>query len=1012
MRFKDNSFNSVSVLDKLFQYKIDLLCRLDTDGYFLALNTTCEKTIGYKSKELEGRQFLDFIHSEDVAIAQKAICELIQNRVENEFISRFINKDGSCRKINWHSFLDGNKFCILGEDITEQLRDEETIELFKASINNAVDEIYWTKKDGSFECVNEKAYRKLGYSKEEFSKLTLFDIDPSLSRERFNEVWNDCNIENGMECVSGSTFEAINKSKDGTIYPVEVSTSFLKIGDKKYLISHVHDISVKKMEEEVLRKSEEKYRLLFENMTSSFSLRKILFDKNGEPIDFIYIEVNPVFEKYAGIKAKDVIGKRGKELHPQMENYWIKFFGEVAKTGKSNTIVRYSQELDKYFEAFAFRITEGYCAAIFNDVTDRVKNEEILKKFKASIDHSLEGVYWINKEGGFDYVNEQACRMLGYDQEELIQLKIDDIEPTVNCAESLGIWNDMHKKKKSQFRTHESFHKKKDGTLFPVEINFVFIWKGNKSLLLANVKDITDQKKHEKEILTAKEKAEESEQRYKVLHDASFGGIFIHDKGIILDCNQGLTNLTGYTREELIGMDGFILVHEKYRESVADKVKKGQQNSYEAIGLKKSGEEYPIKIEGRNIVYKKGEVRCVEFRDISQQKFIEAEILRAKEKAEESEFFLRESQCSGNIGSYKMIFNEGLWITTETLNNIFGVYDSYERSIADWFKVVHPDDRSLMENYFYKEVIEDLKPFNKEYRIIRNSDNEIRWVHGVGKLFFDNAGNLSEILGTIQDITERKLIEEERRMMNIELENRVKERTFQLQQAIKDLEAFSYSVSHDLRAPIRHVDGFMHLLENSLSDKDERVQNYIDKIYLSTHNMSTMIEELLQFSRLGRADLKTMQVNLSTVVEEILIQFKPDYIKRNIQWNIRNLPTVDGDPVLLKIAFENIISNAIKYTSKEKFAIIEIAELECDSDNTCILIKDNGVGFDMTYKEKLFGVFQRLHIDEQFEGVGIGLANVKRIIERHNGKIDAKSEIDKGASFFITLPKHKKKKLS
>ncbi len=254
-------------------------------------------------------------------------------------------------------------------------------------------------------------------------------------------------------------------------------------------------------------------------------------------------------------------------------------------------------------------------------------------------------------------------------------------------------------------------------------------------------------------------------------------------------------------------------------------------------------------------------------------------------------------------------------------------------------------------------------------------------------------------------ISEQKKAEEERKMMNIELERRVEERTAQLQQANKDLEAFAYSVSHDLRAPIRHIDGFMHLLDKSLGSADVKVLSYIDKVLLSSKNMSTMIDELLQFSRLGRTDLKSRMVNLTEIIEEIITIMRPDYEGRDVKWIINSLPEIYGDPALLKIAFENLISNAIKYTSKKEKAVIEIGVKETNlQDMVCIFIKDNGTGFDMAYKDKLFGVFQRLHKSEEFEGTGIGLANVYRIIKKHNGEINAEGEVDKGATFYITLP--------
>jgi light-regulated signal transduction histidine kinase (bacteriophytochrome) len=197
----------------------------------------------------------------------------------------------------------------------------------------------------------------------------------------------------------------------------------------------------------------------------------------------------------------------------------------------------------------------------------------------------------------------------------------------------------------------------------------------------------------------------------------------------------------------------------------------------------------------------------------------------------------------------------------------------------------------------------------------------------------------------------------------------------------------------------------MQLLKDAIKTTDPKIQNYLQKINISTKGMSVMIDELLKFSHLGRAELHYKETDLNKITTEIIEQFKPDYANRTICWEVENIPLVKGDPALLKVVLENLISNAIKYTSKKEQAIIEIREYKSDENFVTFIVKDNGAGFDEAYKEKLFGVFQRLHTKEEFDGIGIGLANVKQIITKHNGTIDATSEVDKGATFYITLPK-------
>jgi PAS domain S-box-containing protein len=265
----------------------------------------------------------------------------------------------------------------------------------------------------------------------------------------------------------------------------------------------------------------------------------------------------------------------------------------------------------------------------------------------------------------------------------------------------------------------------------------------------------------------------------------------------------------------------------------------------------------------------------------------------------------------------------------------------------------------------------------------------------------DALGRPLAILETNNDVTERKRREEEIRDLNQELGKRSGE----LEASNKELEAFAYSISHDLRAPLRHMVGYTELLQKHAgSALDEKSRRYTATILDSTKRMGNLIDDLLAFSRIARAETRETTVSLQQLVKEVRDEIQPETSGRDIAWTVGELPELHGDRAMLRLALVNLISNAVKFTRKRQRAEIEIGSLEKKNGGVTVFIKDNGVGFDMKYVNKLFGVFQRLHRTEAFEGTGIGLATVQRIIHRHGGKVWAEAMLDAGATFFIEVP--------
>jgi light-regulated signal transduction histidine kinase (bacteriophytochrome) len=271
------------------------------------------------------------------------------------------------------------------------------------------------------------------------------------------------------------------------------------------------------------------------------------------------------------------------------------------------------------------------------------------------------------------------------------------------------------------------------------------------------------------------------------------------------------------------------------------------------------------------------------------------------------------------------------------------------------------------------------------------------------------------VLGEILDVTERQRAEREISRMNLELEERVIERTAELTAANAELESFSYSVSHDLRAPLRQISGFSKILVETYGpDLNPEARRYLQKVQDGAHYMGSLIDDLLNLAKVGRQPLSRRPTPLQRLVETALEILKPEWTGREIEWQIDPLRTAECDPGLLQQVFINILSNAIKYTRIRDRAMIQVGQTTVNGEPV-VFVRDNGAGFDMSYAGKLFGVFQRLHNTRDFDGAGVGLATCQRIVHKHGGRIWAEAEPDKGATFFFTIhndPGSKRERIS
>jgi PAS domain S-box-containing protein len=468
--------------------------------------------------------------------------------------------------------------------------------------------------------------------------------------------------------------------------------------------------------------------------------------------------------------------------------------------------------------------------------------------------------------------------------------------------------------------------------------------------------------------------------------------------GRIMLVNVEAERLFGYARAELIGQPVELLIpaalgraHAEYRRAfAADPRARRMGAGRELFAVRKDGAEVPVEIGLAPITTDEGTLVLAFIADITERKTADAMQARLAAIVESSEDAIISKSLAGVITSWNR--------AAETM---YG-YAAAE-ALGQPLTMLVPPEHQAAEAELLARLRAGEGAQHYETQRLRKDGRRIDVAITVSPLR-DRAGRVVGGSKIARDITERKREQEELRRLSAELAQRVEQRTAELAAANRELEAFSYTISHDLRAPLRHVTSFVELLgKHAGAQLDEKGQRYLRIIAEAGRHMADMIEDLLTLSRLGRSAFSEARVDLNELVEAVRAELAGEAAGRAVTWEVARLPAVRGDVLMLRSALGNLLGNALKYTRPRDPARIEIGMTQ-QAGEPALFVRDNGVGFDPQFAGKLFGVFQRLHRAEEFEGTGIGLASVRRVIERHGGRIWAESTPDQGATFAFTLP--------
>ncbi len=948
--------------------------------------------------------------------------------------------------------LDEDGYALVRENVETALAGERVVEERQASFRKVgqrwLEVIYVPDKDGHGRVrglvimANDATERRrqqevLRYQDQllsetgEIAKVGGWEFDPAtlkgtwtdaVARIHDLEPGLDTNAEYGMSFYQGESRRKIEQAvKDaielGQGYDLELEMVTAK-GNHKWVRTignpvvengvvvrvrgSFQDITDHRRAEEKLRASEARYRSLFENMLEGYAYCRMVFDESGAPVDFTYLDVNLAFEKLTGLA--DVVGRPVSEVIPGIrgENPELfEIYGRVARTGAPERFETYLDALKIWFSVSVFCPARGEFVAVFDNVTERKQAEAVIReseeRFRGTFEQAAVGVAHVATDGRFLRVNRRLCETLGYSADELASMTFE----AITYPEDLAIGAAERQQLLAGEIPHYAIEKRyirKDGS--PVWINLTVTLAqvaGEGRYFISVIEDISERKRVQSALLA-------SEERYRTVAEFTYDWEYWRaPDGTFVYVSPSCERLTGYAAGAFLE-DGALMERITHPD---DRAVLAAHHSEAAV----SGEQR-MSLDIR-IIQPDGELRWVSHsclpvfdrdghplgrrgsnRDITDRKLAEDEVLRlnadleqrVRDRSAELSDLYNHAPCGyhsldaqGVIVRVNDTELEWLGFTREEMLGKKHVRELLTPASVEVFTRTFP---LFKERGWLKDV---------ELDMVRK-DGSILPVRVSASAVIDPQGRFVMSRSTVVDATEQKRAEAETRQAQVRLEA-----------ANQELESFAYSVSHDLRAPLRGIDGWsLALLEDYQDRLDEQGRKHLGRIRTETQRMGTLIDDLLRISRVARAEMELGPVDLSALAETIAGRLQAEDPERRVAVAIRPGLTVEGDNRLLEIALSNLLQNAWKFTQPRRQPQIELGETR-QGTRRVFFVRDNGVGFDMTYASKLFGAFQRLHKQSEFPGTGIGLATVQRIIHRHGGEVWAEAKPGEGATFYFTL---------
>jgi PAS domain S-box-containing protein len=1032
-------------LNPFFDSPIDLLCIGDRNAIFRKLNPGWEAALGYPPAEMEGRDFLDFIHPGDQSAALEAFKEIDKRKSVQTLTNRVRAKDGTYRWLEWRYLLRKEKIYAAARDITDRKLAEDALRESRQMLETILDTIpvrvFWKDLNSMYVGCNRPFARDAGFS----SPAEL------IGRDDYHMGWVEqadlYRSDDRMVMDTGRGkigYEEPQTQADGKRTWLRTSKIPLRDleGSIRGVLGTYEDITEQKAAEKALRENEERYHRITRTIT-----------------DYIYhvrVQAGKALETYHGRRCLSVTGYSAEEF-AQDADLWLRMVDPEDRTlvedqarcilsGREAPVIEHrlwrKDGIRRWVRSTPVLLhdVKGNLISYDGLIQDITEQKEAELEIRAQHDLALALTATTDMQEGLWLCLKTAMRVTGMESGGifLVEPRTGAMDLAVHhglaadvlamvghleagspearwMMEGQPIYTDYQSLKEHMPSVPPPYEQLKTMVGIPIRHEQRII--GCLNLVSGTVKEIPTAVREILEItvaqignaiarLRSEAALRESEERYRQLFDLGSDAILFveNETGRILEANTAATVLYGYSREELLSRKNLDLSEEPEDTRRVTRTTATVPETIITIPLrlhrKKDGTVFPVEIIARFFIWQGKPVHISANRDISRRQKTEKELRESRRMLETVlntipvRVFWKDRE-STYLGCNRAFAQDcGL----ESPEQVIGL-DDYAFGRKDLVEVYRSDDRTVVETgqekINYEELLVD--PGGKAFWVstskipLRNSDGQIRGV-----------------LGTYEDITERKQAEEQIRTLNAELEQRVVQRTAQLEAANKELEAFSFSVSHDLRAPLRAIDGFTRVLEEDYGKTlDEEGKRLCAILRRNTRHMYELIDDLLALSRLGRAEMDFLPVDLNSIVQSVFQELTTPESRARIDFLLEPLPKVVADPILLRQVWVNLVANAIKFSANRDRARIEV---ECASspEEDAFSIRDNGAGFDMQFADQLFGVFQRLHNSSEFEGTGVGLAIVQRIVHRHGGRVWGEGSVGKGAVFHFTIPKNRK----